>query len=76
MPDLAYTLDGGVMGWIECKLVTGWYLKANRSWPHHQVAWMSRWCRLGGVAHVAIRKGADELYLVRGIDVERLEGVA
>jgi hypothetical protein len=37
---------------------------------------MLRWRRLGGVAHVAIRKGADELYLVRGIDVERLEGVA
>jgi hypothetical protein len=49
-------------------------VKATKSWVS-QVVWISRRARLGGAVHVAIRRKVgrvDDLYIVRGIDVERL----
>jgi hypothetical protein len=71
VPDSEYCFPDGKQGWIEFKEIkTGWYVKATRSWVA-QVAWISRRTRLGGVVHVACKRGGD-LYLVRGCDVERL----
>jgi hypothetical protein len=72
VPDTEFVLPGGVQGWVECKKSTAWAVTLRPL----QISWLTRRCRLGGRAFVAVRRltprGDDELWLFRGSDAPEL----
>lgn len=69
VPDSNYCFPGGFEGWVEGKRTLGWVVGFQPA----QVGWIMRRCRRGGRCFVAIHRlnrGDDELYIVRGSDVE------
>jgi hypothetical protein len=71
VPDSHYIFPGGYAGWVEHKQTDGWQIKKTKSWPF-QVAWISRYTRMGGRAFVAVRRNKDELWLIPGKQVQAL----
>jgi len=67
VPDSNFCI-GGVEGWVEYKLVSGWAIRRTRTLPA-QVGWHLRRARNGGRTFVAVRRApssADELWLFPG----------
>jgi len=70
VPDCEYCTSTGTQGWIEFKVTHGFHVKLSPL----QVAWLTRRCRYGGNAWIAVRRiptakmyeGVDELWLMRG----------
>lgn len=79
VPDSHYLAPGGLSGWVEFK-ATETYAAGLRP---EQVAWLSRYGRLGGRACVAVRRRhggglrrgepVDELYVFGAADAVRLD---
>jgi hypothetical protein len=76
VPDSEFCSPWGVQGWIEFKKTKIFYV----AFKPFQVAWLSRRCRSGGNAWIAVRRtptakiheGADELWLMRGDQAQAL----
>jgi hypothetical protein len=72
VPDTEFCAPGGAQGWVECKRTAAWAITLRPL----QISWLTRRCRLGGRAFVAVRritpKGDDELWLFRGSDAVAL----
>lgn len=66
VPDLHYAAPGGTSGWIECK-------RSPVKMRPEQVAWLSRYARLGGRCFVAVRHN-DLLVIYRGQNAPLLRG--
>lgn len=79
IPDSEYCAPGGQTGWVEFKQTAGWAVTLRPA----QVGWLTRRCRLGGRAFIAVRRrtlagprkgeAADELWLLRGTAAPRLK---
>jgi len=66
VPDAHYLFPCGIAGWIESKKTAANAVKFRTL----QIAWLSRYWRLGGRCFIAVRQTKrDELYLFRGADV-------
>lgn len=68
VPDSEFCFPLGAQGWVEHKKSDGWAVKIRPE----QIGWILRRVRMGGRVFVAIRRKRDELWLVRGRDVEIL----
>lgn len=72
IPDSHYLVTGGAAGWIEFKATDGHAVTLTE----FQVGWLTRYARMGGRAHVAVRRRhgggprrgppVDELHVLPG----------
>lgn len=76
VPDSEFCTPDSIQGWIEFKKTHKYYVQIQPL----QVAWLTRRCRYGGNAWIAVRRtptakiheGVDELWLMSGDQADNL----